>query len=152
MRFILYFSIILFSLHCYSQNSIDLSKTNCPWLSINESIDENGVLHTQYSFQGAPDVYIRIFEDASLKYIIMEGEILNEKRQGEWLFYENRTLIEKITYFDDLRHGLYEKYYSSGQIMIRSSYKENHMSGAYFYFREDGSILREEIINYNNAQ
>jgi antitoxin component YwqK of YwqJK toxin-antitoxin module len=131
---------------------IEVSLSNCSWIQITNNVDNNGEVHTFYDFTNAPDASVMIYEDASQTHLLMKGELISGKQEGEWEIYENDLLLEKITYLNNIRTGLYEKYYDTGELMMRCFYQNNKISGLYYYFNKDGSILTEIDFGQNANQ
>ena len=93
--------------------------------------------------------------------MIAKGKYDNKKKQGQWEYYsadegslilvENykdgmiigktvayspitHNVIEEIEYVNNVKEGIFNKYYDNGRIMIKASYRNDKLDGNYIFY------------------
>ena len=94
---------------------------------------------------------IEPFHDYGRKNVLLEkGEIVDGKRNGEWIRYYDKGEIKEVkNYLDDRLEGNYEFYYKGGTISSSGKYSNGKKHGEWKYFNERGRVTKEE--NYLNG-
>ena len=70
-----------------------------------------------------------------------EGEIVNNKKQGEWkVYYQNGNLKTIENFKNDTLNGSYISYHSNGKIRSRSVYKMGIQVDSVFMYHSNGRI------------
>lgn len=127
-----------------AQNTVSVN--SCSWINVQNVDGQNGLPLPVYTFQSPPDGYFYIYSDALQQILFMEGEIANAQKQGEWRYYLDGQLSEKIEYLDDVQNGIYEAYYPNGQIRVKCTYVNGLAEGTYTVFDTQGNISLEETM------
>ena len=94
---------------------------------------------------------IEPFHDYGRKNVLLEkGEIVDGKRNGEWIRYYDKGEIKEVkNYLDDRLEGNYEFYYKGGAISSSGKYSNGKKHGEWKYFNKRGGVTKEE--NYLNG-
>ncbi|MGD9494426.1 MAG: toxin-antitoxin system YwqK family antitoxin [Bacteroidales bacterium] len=111
------FGLIMIYNQAMAQQKIHVN--DCVW--INQSIIEgpDGLPIDNYEIGPGPDGYYLFFKDATEMTLLMEGELENGQRQGEWKFYNtDGTLYFRCHYANGLLNGLYEVFNVDGTVSI----------------------------------
>ena len=119
---------------------------SCSWIISESSMGQNGLTENNFSFYSPPDGYFIIYLDATHNILLMEGEIASGKKQGEWKYYLNGNINEKINYYDDERSGIYEAYYSNGLPKIKANFVNGLANGEYIVYDSSGNINLQLIM------
>ena len=78
----------------------------------------------------------------------IEGELIDGKRHGKWIYYyENGFIWSEGYYQNGIREGYSLVYYKSGQKKITGQYKKNLRYGKWKVYEEDGSLVKAIDIN-----
>jgi hypothetical protein len=131
------FFLVFCAYQLQAQQNTDLS---AKWIEITPADSSVGIFQETYVFNMAPDGYFIIHQTAAHQKKIMEGSFLNEKMQGNWIFYQENRKSEEISYSNDIRNGAYTSYYPSGQIKASARYENGVLEGIYTNFNEDGTV------------
>lgn len=70
----------------------------------------------------------------------IEGNFLNNKKNGVWKYYSNDRLISEIRYKEGVLDGNATGYYENGQVAANTTYSDGHLDGEYIAFHENGKI------------
>ncbi len=85
------------------------------------------------------------YEDGKLK---MEGEILNDKRDGEWkAYFDNGKLQSEGFFKEDKRTGISKVYYENGKLRYEGAYANDNKIGHWKFYNEQGKLVKEEDFN-----
>ncbi len=80
--------------------------------------------------------------------LLSEGEVVNNKRQGEWRSYHPDGQLWSMHFYDEGRQeGLYRVYYSNGVPRIHGQYREGKEVGEWLFFTETGDTARVKQFN-----
>jgi antitoxin component YwqK of YwqJK toxin-antitoxin module len=77
------------------------------------------------------------------EFIAAEGVYINQKKEGKWRLYSQRTdkyLICEEFYENDLRNGLSTKYYKDGKTAERISYIDDVKHGEWLQYYVTGNL------------
>ncbi|MGD9494424.1 MAG: toxin-antitoxin system YwqK family antitoxin [Bacteroidales bacterium] len=133
MKILVLSSLVGLMLTCYqstAQTNVHLN--NCPWISHSVTQGPDGLPVDNYETEAGPDGYYLFYSDETESVLIMEGELENGQRQGEWKFYNNNgTLYCRCHYVNGLLNGLYELFNHDGLVsesieMLNDLPVENH--------------------------
>ena len=84
---------------------------------------------------------IQYYENRQRK---LEGDYLNNKRNGKWTaWFKSGKIWSEGTFKDDLGEGLRTIYYENGQKHIVGNYKHDKKIGKWQYYSVDGVLLKE---------
>jgi len=86
--------------------------------------------------------YIRYWDDGTLSKVMEKGSYLDDKREGVWeWYYENGQLNRKGSYIYGKMDGFWEEYYENGQLNWKGSYKnEKPVDGIYTEYHQNGQL------------
>ena len=85
--------------------------------------------------------------------IVEEGDYLNNKKNGKWLFYYNNDKVKHILTFSNNRPDGYAIfYYKNGQKREEGVWKNNKWVGDYKYYYENGNVRFEWQYNQNGQR
>lgn len=81
---------------------------------------------------------------------IAEGQFLDKKRNGLWIFYSEYTgkLTTEETYNNDVKNGLSKTYYEDGKMYAETSYLNNKKNGLEKLYFPNGTLKQQT--NYQN--
>jgi hypothetical protein len=132
--------LLIISSRMYAQTHIDVE--SCSWIQIQTSMGPDGLPVNNYLFSGnSPDDYFLIYSDSSQSELLMEGEMAGGMQQGEWSYYSGGVMTESVTYFNSIRSGLYQAYFSNGAVRVRAHFVNGEVNGDYFVYDEMGNIV-----------
>jgi antitoxin component YwqK of YwqJK toxin-antitoxin module len=91
-------------------------------------------------------------------YIIFNSDTLNRidqngKRQGEWVNFDQKmkTIIAKGYFIDDLKSGIFTKYYETGEIYKTVQYsKDTKIENTSRSFFKSGKLMSEQVLDSLN--
>jgi hypothetical protein len=91
-------------------------------------------------------------------YIIFNSDTLNRidqngRRQGEWVHLDQKmkTIIAKGYFIDDLKSGIFTKYYETGQIYMTVQYsKDKKIENTSRSFFKSGKLMSEQVLDSLN--
>ena len=66
----------------------------------------------------------------------------NKIKEKYTFFYNNGVRKAKGEYLENIRDGVYKKYYISGNTEIEGNYKLGKKDGEWVFYSEDGSIIK----------
>ena len=76
------------------------------------------------------------YEDGTL---MMEGEMKDGAREGEWISYFPDGKVQSIGFYKDgVRTGKSKVYHENGNLWMDGYYKDNHQCGEWIYYDEQG--------------
>ena len=135
MKPILYLFIIVFLFSC-----------NAPIEKIVETYPNNQPKRIDF-FQEEDGKEVKIeekyfYQDGKLK---MEGEVLNDKREGEWKAYFNNGQLQSVGFFKaNKKTGIKKVYHENGQLMIEGFYENDKEVGRWKFYNEKGEKTKEQ--------
>ena len=78
----------------------------------------------------------------------VEGELIDGKRHGKWIFYyDNGFIWSEGQYRHGIREGYSLVYYKNGKKKISGQYKKNLRYGEWKVYEQDGSLVKAIDIN-----
>jgi antitoxin component YwqK of YwqJK toxin-antitoxin module len=81
--------------------------------------------------------------------ILGKGKYVNQKMEGEWLFYnEQGVLVSEHHYEDGKNHGVWKTFFTDGTVAEKEKWVKGEKNGKLERFYPDGSIYM--IANYRN--
>jgi antitoxin component YwqK of YwqJK toxin-antitoxin module len=80
-----------------------------------------------------------------------EGLVLNSKKHGEWLRFQNDTIKSRINYKLGKIHGSYIEYFNNGKPKIIRSFYEGKL-GSIISLYNNGQINSYSFYNYNKSE
>jgi antitoxin component YwqK of YwqJK toxin-antitoxin module len=91
-------------------------------------------------------------------YIIFNSDTLNRvdqngRRQGKWVSLDQKmkTIIVKGYFIDDLKSGIFTKYYKSGEIYMTVEYsKDTKIENTARSFFKSGKLMSEQVLDSLN--
>lgn len=84
----------------------------------------------------------------STSTISSEGNLIDNKKEGLWKFYNENGILESKSYYkNNLKNGVTEKYSDKGIILEKSTYENDMLNGKLVQYL-DGS--EDEIYHYKN--
>jgi len=90
-------------------------------------------------FYGRKQGYCKEYDNGIL---IAEGKYVNDKKVGEWKFYNSEgKLIEKGSFVNGRPDGVWYSFYPSGKIQRIEHYDSGVLNGEFIEFNEDSSIM-----------
>lgn len=100
----------------------------------------------------------KLFELASIidnQYILKDawhrnGDAMVTKGNGDYMVYYDTTdkIIEKCTYKDGKRHGLWKSFYiDNGQVQYETTYNNDLEDGNFYIYNTDGAVVTEGKFN-----
>lgn len=122
----------LMLLGCQLSAQVKVHVNDCSWISVSVVDGPDGLPIENYEIGPGPDGYYQLYKDATETALLMEGELENGQRQGEWKFYNNNgTLYCRCHYVNGLLNGLYELFNHDGLVsesieMLNDLPVENH--------------------------
>ena len=82
------------------------------------------------TYEDAPELTRAVVKNGET--ITLEGDVLNGKKQGAWIEYDNKGAVESITnYYQGLQHGVSLTFDNQGYISTQSNYSQGILHGAY---------------------
>jgi len=85
--------------------------------------------------------------------IVEEGDYINNKKTGKWLFYHANDKVKHIlTYTDNRPDGYAIFYYQNGKKREEGIWKNNKWVGDYKYYYKNGNIRNEWKYNSNGQR
>ena len=77
--------------------------------------------------------------------IITEGEYIDGKKEGPWL-YQHGDHKEVGNYRDDYKHGIWKYYHlTTGELSFEGNFIDGEPDGKHKFYYENGKIKREEV-------
>lgn len=77
------------------------------------------------------------------------GNIINEKKQGYWSYYDKSNILKKICYYkDNILEGKVVTFYKNGNINTIISFSSGRVNGEVNFYSTKGELLATYI--YNN--
>jgi antitoxin component YwqK of YwqJK toxin-antitoxin module len=99
-------------------------------------------LHSEWPGKTPLEGHHRIIDGYHSEYI--EADFKNGLYDGECAFYRNNRLVEKGTYSEGRKNGLYTEYYSDGErVKKESEYVAGKIDGTVKTYFTDGSLESE---------
>lgn len=85
------------------------------------------------------------------KFKVSEGDEINRKREGEWIYYHNKSnkVMMKENYKNGLLEGPKTVFFHNDKPAEESFYREGKLHGIYKKFAHNGKTLEES--NYENG-
>jgi antitoxin component YwqK of YwqJK toxin-antitoxin module len=81
----------------------------------------------------------QFFSEKSKEYLVLEEMYSVNKRNGVSLkYYPDKSLLEKITYENDLRTGEWIQYFPNGNICLKGNYVKGKLNGSFSVYFENG--------------
>lgn len=71
--------------------------------------------------------------------IITKGEYKEDAEEGEWI-YVNRGVIEKGSYFEGMKTGLWKVWFANGSLAYEIEYEQDLFNGKYIAYWDNGKI------------
>lgn len=130
-------------------NSVCISDTL--FVQTYESLGPDGTPDYTYTFKNLPDGYTILYLDAAHSKKIMEGELLNNRFEGEWLFYQNGILYQKIHYQNDMMNGTSITLFNDGQIAQLATFVNDLMEGDLYLYHPNGIVSTHCIVVHGIA-
>ena len=97
---------------------------------------KNGLFNGDYKvFMGYHDKFIKNYEQGEL---IEQRYYKEDLKHGTWIYYNNGIPIEKISYKQDKKNGIYIDYYSNGEVYNKGWYKDDMKDSLWINFNYDG--------------
>jgi antitoxin component YwqK of YwqJK toxin-antitoxin module len=85
---------------------------------------------------------ITYYQNGQIK---MEGNMIDEKKQGKWMSFYEDGMPWSETYFEDgISEGPTTAWHSSGIKYYVGNYKNGQRSGNWKFYNEDGKLEKEE--------
>ena len=72
-------------------------------------------------------------------------KVINGKKEGEYIRYDDGKLRAKGFYKDGEQHGEWFYYYKSGQLEETQIWKNGEAEGEWFYYSDNGNLKKIEI-------
>lgn len=120
MKWILLPAVAAFMLACIqttAQTHIDV--TSCPWITQSTSEGPDQLPVTTTEIGPGPDGYYLFYSNAAETNLLMEGELGNGLRQGQWKYYNpDGTLYSRCQYSNGKMNGLYEVLNPDGSVSL----------------------------------
>jgi antitoxin component YwqK of YwqJK toxin-antitoxin module len=99
------------------------------WRRYHESGGVKAIL--QYN-ETNDSVKARLFETSA--HPVAEGIYVNEKKEGLWIYYAETVKVAEEHFINGLKNGLCRKFYSTGEVLEESEWKNNQKEGKYQAF------------------
>ncbi|PCJ89442.1 MAG: hypothetical protein COA57_02255 [Flavobacteriales bacterium] len=81
-----------------------------------------------------------------------EGQLLNGKKNGNWIFYdETRKIISKGTFENDLLHGRWTFFHPNNQKTSEGNFIHDFQDGKWLFWNENGELYRETVFERGKA-
>ncbi|MCG9973314.1 toxin-antitoxin system YwqK family antitoxin [Christiangramia crocea] len=83
---------------------------------------------------------------------ISEGNMLNRKREGKWVYYHQKSdsIMMTEVYKNDKLNGLQKTYFPNGQLAEKTSYRDGLKHGESYIYTENGQVTKH--LNYKNGE
>ena len=96
-----------------------------------------GILDTAGRQQG---IWKEFHPDGKIK---SQGEYINSKRIGEWVFYHNNEKIEQKGIYDrnGKAQGVWKWFYESGNLLLEENYRNNLVDGVMIEYSDSGKVI-----------
>ncbi len=96
-----------------------------------------GILDTAGRQQG---MWKEFYPDGQIK---SQGEYLNSKRVGEWVFYHPNGKVEQKGTYDKKgkAQGLWKWFYESGNILLEENYRNGQVDGMMAEYSDTGKVI-----------
>jgi len=96
-----------------------------------------GILDTTGRQQG---IWKEFHPDGKIK---SQGEYINSKRIGEWVFYHNNEKIEQKGIYDrnGKAQGVWKWFYESGNLLLEENYRNNLVDGVMIEYSDSGKVI-----------
>jgi antitoxin component YwqK of YwqJK toxin-antitoxin module len=136
MKQILYLSSFFFLLSCES-----------PIIEkVEETYPNNQAKQiTFYQEQDGKEVKISekyFYQDGQVK---MEGEILNNKREGVWkAYFKNGQLQSEGVFKENKRIGVGKVYFRNGKLRYEGQYENDEEVGHWKFYNDKGQLVKEK--------
>ena len=136
MKKVIYLLSLLFLIACQS-SKIEKIEESYP--------DNSKKVVSFYQEQDGKQILIEekhYYQSGKLK---MNGEFLNEKRDGEWKSYFENGDIQSIGSFKNgFRTGEAKVYRANGSLMYEGFFKEGKEFGHWKFYTSEGKLAKEE--------
>ena len=129
-----------YCLHSFGQQINSISVYDTLFVTTAVELGPDGAINYSYSLQNLPDGYTILFNDAAHSKKIMEGELVNGKFEGEWLFYQNGILFRKSQYQYGALNGPNFLLSIDGSIIQESNFIDGIMEGDLYIYHPNGIV------------
>lgn len=112
----------------------------------NKETYENYPKHSIYNIENSQSAKIAV-EIGNDKYLDT-GILVNGKKQGPWVTYEDKSFFPKIiaNYADDTLNGPYSEF-KVGRLILESFYEKGKLEGEYKKYEEGILIKKQTLVN-----
>jgi antitoxin component YwqK of YwqJK toxin-antitoxin module len=98
---------------------------------------QNGQIKVQINYSEVSDsAQTQIFDVLGKK--VAEGVYVNQKKEGNWIYFSGKKIVSEEQFKKDLKHGISKKYYNSGELMEEIDWVNGKQEGSYQIFYKDG--------------
>jgi len=102
-------------------------------VDIKDLVDRDGIYYEKFS--SVPFTWTTIGKK--------QGEIINGKREGKWLWYDSEGILErKDNYKDGKYDGKQYWYDENGELLLTEVFKEGKIQFQELYFYEEGKLVK----------
>lgn len=126
---------------CFVSLAISLFLASCANHRLTEKVIntyDNGQPAKVYYYNGE-GLWVReadFYDDGAL---MMEGPIVNDLREGDWISYFRDGKVQSTgVYKDGLRVGLSKVYHENGHLWMDGHYTNDHKCGEWVFYDEQG--------------
>ena len=121
--------------------------SGCAWTQFEHA---NGMVASEGCFvDGRPaGVWLNYSEEGIL---VSKGERLNDKPHGEWIFFEQGKLSEKVEFDDGKRNGI-QTLWKNGQVTDSVRWNNGKREGWMVSYRSDGSLRQQTLFQADQKE
>jgi len=106
----------------------------------------DGIQINQYDMEGNKQGYWEEYDGDNME----KGNYVDGKEEGLWeTYYSNGNLMYKGPYKNGLKDGIWELYWFNGKLAEKGSYVNNDADGIWEYYNEDGSLKERGLYKYD---
>lgn len=111
---------------------------------------EDGSIKAQAFYAGEKGTYKEFYPFGSVR---MEGETIDEKSIGEWIYYFETGEVEAIGGFDNgLRTSQWQYFHKNGEKQAIGNYKDGLRIDEWKYYHENGTLYQSGFLEQDRKE
>ncbi len=143
----------IFLLGLFLTTFIFSCKTERQWKVIENHLNGKVKIQKAYKIEGSDTVFF-FYQGFNVNgSLLLEGPIIDDVREGQWIsYYPDGKVWSKTTFKDGINDGESISYYSNGRVRYSGFYKEGKKTGEWQTFDSTGTLYKKVEYDLKKSQ